>query len=464
MRFDFLGDAYRARSVNANASQTINFFPEVDKGGKSVVAFYGCPGTIERAAAEGEVRGFTEPDGDDVSYVVIGDTFYRFDSNQLLTPLGILSSSAGPVSMPSNGLVVVIVDGSFGYTYDLSGGTFAQITDPDFTTTPVSADILNGVFLVVEGDSQRFWISYDGFTWNGLDFASAESRPDNLIGVIVDHEEVIFGGVSTTEVHYFTSDAFPFTRRAVIETGWASPFGVCRADNSVFFLGNDKIIWRLNGYQPTRISTHAIEYAIGKYDVSDCRMWAEKREGHLFIWCQFPTGNETWVFDVASGMWHRRAYRNTSTGALERHRANCHLYFDNKHYVGDYANGKIYELSMEAYDDDGDPMPAIRVCKHVADGGLKPVFHHRLQLDIEAGVGLVSGQGSDPKMVLRWSDDGGHTYGNDIEMSMGAIGEYSTRLIWEPLGRAYDRVYWAQITDPVKRVIVGAALDSTVGR
>lgn len=464
MRFEFLGDAYRARSLNANASQTINFFPEIDKSGKNVISMYGCPGTVEVVAGSGEVRGFMEPDDDDVSYVVIGSKFYSFNSLQTLTEIGSLSSTNGYVSMASNGLVVLVVDGVKGYSYDIAGATFAEIADPDFPSLPVAVDIISGVFIVIEEDSQRFWISYDGTSWRGLDFASAESSPDDLVGIIVDHQEVIFGGFKSTEVHYLTSDAFPLSRRAVIETGWAATFGACRADNSVFFLGSDKVIWRLNGYQPTRISTHAVEYSIGQYDVSDCRMWAEKREGHLFIWCQFPTGNETWVFDVATGMWHRRAYRDPNNGTLGRHRANCHLYLDNTHYVGDYENGKIYELSMDAYDDDGDPLPAIRVCKHVADGGLKPVFHHRLQIDVEAGVGLVSGNGSDPKMILRWSDDGGHTYGNDVEMPIGAIGEYATRVIWEPLGRAYDRVYWAQITDPVKRVIVGAALDTTTGR
>ena len=118
---------------------------------------------------------------------------------------------------------------------------------------------------------------------------------------------------------------------------------------------------------------------------------------------------------------------------------------------------------MDVYDDDGDPMPSIRACKHVATGGLKKLFHHRLQIDMETGVGLATGQGSDPQMMLKWSNDGGHTFGNEVWRSMGKIGEYSHRAVWSPLGSAFDRVYWAEVTDPVKRVIVGAALDTTEG-
>jgi hypothetical protein len=235
------------------------------------------------------------------------------------------------------------------------------------------------------------------------------------------------------------------------------------SDNSVFFLGNDKVVWRLNGYSPVRVSTHAIEYAINQYStVEDCVMWTQKEEGHVFIWCQFPTGNETWVYDVASNMWHRRAYRDPLTGALGRHRANCYVFFDNRHLVGDYLNGKVYELDLDTYDDAGDPLPAIRVCQHLSSSNSRSDLTHRyLTIDLETGVGLPSGQGSDPQIMLKWSDDEGHTYGNEIWRSMGATGEYRTRVKWNRLGSVRypdSRVYWAEITDPVKRVILGADL------
>lgn len=462
MKFEFLGDAYRARSLKANASETINYFLEADKDGKSVTALYGCPGRVTRATASGEVRAAMHYNG--VAYFVSGNKMYSMTTGYSLTEIGTLSTSTGYVGMVTNGLVIVIVDGSFGYSYTISSNTFAAQADPDFANSPVAAAIINGFFIVIEGGSQRFWTSTDGTTWNGLDFASAESNADNLITVIEDHQEVVFGGAEVTEIWYNSTDVFPFTRRAVIETGMMSPGGICKADNSIFFLGNDKVVWRMNGYTPTRISTHGIEYDIAQYDTSDCRMWAEKREGHLFIWCQFPTGNKTWVYDVATSLWHRRAYRDPITNELGRHRANCYIPFNNTHLVGDYLNGTICELDMDVYDDDGDPMPAIRVCRHVADGGLKKVFHHRLELDIESGVGLITGQGSNPQMMLKWSDDGGRTYGNEIWRSMGAIGEYNKKLIWSPLGGSYDRVYWSEVTDPVKRVIVGANLDVTVGK
>ena len=87
--------------------------------------------------------------------------------------------------------------------------------------------------------------------------------------------------------------------------------------------------------------------------------------------------------------------------------------------------------------------------------------HHSLQLDIEAGTGTVSDQGADPQVMLRWSDDGGHTWSNEHWVPMGKVGEYYRRVIWRRLGmtlKLRDRVYEVSGTDPVKIAIMGAEL------
>ena len=69
--------------------------------------------------------------------------------------------------------------------------------------------------------------------------------------------------------------------------------------------------------------------------------------------------------------------------------------------------------------------------------------------------------GYDPKVMLRFSDDGGHTWSNEHWKSMGKIGQYYKRVIWRRLGmttKLRDRVYEASGTDPVKIAIMGAEL------
>jgi hypothetical protein len=134
--------------------------------------------------------------------------------------------------------------------------------------------------------------------------------------------------------------------------------------------------------------------------------------------------------------------------------------------VGDYINGKVYEYDLETYSDDGVPQRWLRSWRALAAGQntLKRTVQHSLQLDCESGVGLITGQGSDPQVMLRWSDDAGHNWSNEHWRSMGAIGATSTRVIWRRLGstlKLRDRVYEVSGTDPVKIAIMGAELNAS---
>jgi hypothetical protein len=79
-----------------------------------------------------------------------------------------------------------------------------------------------------------------------------------------------------------------------------------------------------------------------------------------------------------------------------------------------------------------------------------------LEFILEAGVGLLSGQGSDPKIILDWSDDGGHTWSNARYLSIGGIGEYGYRCLAHHLGTSRNRVFRVRASDPVKFVLLEA--------
>jgi hypothetical protein len=68
----------------------------------------------------------------------------------------------------------------------------------------------------------------------------------------------------------------------------------------------------------------------------------------------------------------------------------------------------------------------------------------------------------DPQVMLRWSDDGGHTWSNEHWRSMGLTGQWGRRVIWRRLGmtlKLRDRVYEVSGTDPIKIAIMGAELN-----
>lgn len=211
---------------------------------------------------------------------------------------------------------------------------------------------------------------------------------------------------------------------------------------------------------PQRISTHVIEQKISSYAAPEnATAFGYEWNGHFFYVLNFTEA--TWVYDLSTGVWHERAY--TNSGTLERHRAEAHAYDsgNDSHVVGDYESGEIYKFDDSTYDDDGDVITRLRTCPHISST-LEQIVCDKLQLDMETGVGLVSGQGSDPQVMLDWSDDGGHTWSDEAWTSAGGqaggIGEYSTRVIWRRLGRFRDRIFRFKITDPVKVVLIDAWL------
>jgi hypothetical protein len=104
----------------------------------------------------------------------------------------------------------------------------------------------------------------------------------------------------------------------------------------------------------------------------------------------------------------------------------------------------------------------LRRAPHLAQENVR-LFYRRFELDLERGVGLATGQGSDPMVMVRLSRDGGHTWGEPMRMSAGRMGEYTTRVIARRLGQARDTVFEVTVSDPVAWSLVNAWLDLEAG-
>jgi hypothetical protein len=385
--------------------------------------------------------------------------------------IGTMSSTGtDPVVIEDNGEQVFFAAGGKGYVYTYSTNAFVQVTDTDFPGCG-AVTFLDGYFVVNEPNTQKVYssASYDGLSWDALDFASAEGSPDNVVTISAIHKELWVFGAKTTEVWYNAGTAgFPFApiQGAFMETGCLAPYSVAKLDNTLFWLGTDArgqgMIFKANGYSPQRISTHAVEWQIQQYEtLSDAVAYTYQQEGHSFYVINFPSTSTTWVYDVATSAWHERA--SFERGAFTRHRSNCQCNYNGHIIVGDWRNANIYEFDVNTYSDPVGIQRWLRSWRALPSNTntLKRTVQHSLQLDCAAGVGTNVGQGSDPQVMLRWSDDGGYTWSSEHWMSMGKIGEYYRRVIWRRLGmtlKLRDRVYEISGTDPVSISIMGAEL------
>jgi hypothetical protein len=507
MKTPILGSSYVARSINAADNRMINLFPEViPEGGKEPGFLNRAPGLkLQRSVGTGPIRALWahQTNGADF-YVVSGTEVYKMTS-LTATPVKLGDvADGGPVSIADNGTQLFFACNGPSYIYNEATNEFKQITDPDF---PGAATVgyLDGYFVFNEPNSQRIWVTalLDGTSIDPLDFASAEGSPDGLVAVNIDHREAWLFGTDSVEVWYDVGGTdFPLQRiqGAFNEIGCVAAFSIAKLDNSLYWLGTDArgqgIVYKANGYAGQRVSTHAIEYAIAQYgNISDALAYTYQQEGHGFYVLTFPSANATWVYDAATQAWHERA--GLVNGAFTRHRSNCQCNFGGETVVGDFENGNIYTFDLDVYSDNGQAQKWLRSWRALPTGqnNLKRTAHHSLQLDAETGVGL-NGLTNDtsvflvteaednlitesgdfilssitqipiepPQAMLRWSDDGGHTWSSEHWTSMGRIGEYGHRTIWRRLGmtlKLRDRVYEVSGTDPVKIAIVGAELQAS---
>lgn len=513
MKTPILGQAYVARSINAADNRLVNLFPEaIPDGGKEAGFLNRAPGLqFLQTVGTGPIRALWahQTNGSDF-YVVSGIQVFRLTSTTATPELIGYVSGTGPVSIADNGATIFFACNGPSYTFYEPTGEFNAITDPNFPGA-VTVAYIDNLFVFNEPNSQRIWSvdSVDPVTgsyiyplvFNSLDFSSADGSPDGVVAINVDHRQMWVFGTDSVEVWYNAGLAnFPLTpvQGAFNEIGCVAPYSIAKLDNALFWLGTDArgqgIVYKNNGYSGVRVSTHAIEYAIAQYgNISDALAYTYQQEGHAFYVLSFPTANKTWVYDVSVQAWHERA--GFEDGYFTRHRSNCQCNFGGTIIVGDFANGNIYSFDLDVYADNGEIQKWLRSWRALPTGqnNLKRTAHHSLQLDAETGVGLTgldpftplealltegssellteSGddllvsiatvQGADPQVMLRWSDDGGHTWSNEHWRSMGLIGQYGYRTIWRRLGmteKLRDRVYEVSGTDPVKIAIMGAEL------
>ena len=453
MLIPFGTGSYQLRSRPLSAQRMVNCYLEAaPPQSKTLAAVVQSAGIAEwGTVGAGLMRGGKVING--IPYVVSGEGLYRVDASGAGELLGTIPGTQ-PAYIAGDGINVMVVTGGLGYVY--TAGALSQITDTDF---PGAAwlEYLDGYMIVGEPESGRVWIAgpLAPTVWDALDFATAERAPDDVLWGLVDHGEVFLFGRETTEVWYNSGDAgFPLSPVAsgAMEVGIMSAGAAGKLANAVYFLGNDGIAYQLNGYTPTRISAHGFEQAVDGYADKSCRVMTWKEAGHGFVAFTFAEG--TWVYDAATQLWHERQ----STG-YDNWRPLFVLRAYEQWLAGDATSNKIGALDADTFSEWGAVLRSSCTSPAIAQEN-QMIPHDRVELVFEQGVGLTSGQGSDPQVMLDWSDDGGRTWSNEKWRGLGAIGEYRTRTVWNRCGQSRDRVYRFAISDPVRRTLINATLNS----
>lgn len=433
------------------------------------------------------------------------DTFFLFNvvnTNQWYISLSevnfkILTGTIGGL------LTIDVAGGGTGYingTYNnvpLTGGTgsgaTANITVSGTLVTAATVNLPGQNYVIGDqlsasnanlgGAGSGLDINVDQITGGGfdpLDIATKDGYPDPIQTIYVVHTEIWLVGQLTTEVWY-NSGASDFTFQRLpgtfIEHGCAAPYSIAKEDLNLFWLSQDlngqAIVVMSQGYQLLRISTHAIENAIGNYStISDATGYTYQKEGHIFYVLRFPTANACWVYDKIARLWHQRCWTDIN-GILNAHRANVCAFAYGQNVIGDYQNGNLLALDLNTYTDyvdaagpnsDGSyPISRIRGFPHLVENANR-ISYRNFIADLETGndSGTIdnSTSANPPKISLRYSDDRGRTYGNRVEQTMGAIGQFVTSVQFNRLGYARDRVFELSWSAPARTALQGAFINT----
>jgi hypothetical protein len=459
-----LGFSSKSRSVTAKIIQNL-YLENRSAGEKSQVVAYGTPGEeLFISFGDTRCRGWITFENDDVFYAVHRGTLYEVNNAGVKTSIGSLLTTTGRCSLSHNGTQIIVVDGTYGYIYNTSTNTFAQITDVDFPTQPETVTFQDGYFIVNQGGTGRFYISapYNGLAWDGLDFANAESSPDKLIAVIADSGELMLFGPFTTEFWGNNGAAdFPYARLqgASSEWGLAARWSLAKYDNSVAGVFKNRMgqvmIAKMAGYVPQPISTQDMDSVINSYtSVSDAEAFSYMLGGHPMYQVNFPSAGYSWLYDGSTGIW-----TSMKSAGITRHNAEMGLDYLNQTLVSDYSSGNIYRLKADVYTDNGEVIERELISENISMPDIERIVINRFRVDVETGVGLATGQGSDPQIMLQVSRDNGRTWGAEMWQSMGKIGEYLKRVEWWKLGQSTTFNMKLRITDPIKVVITSAVIN-----
>src|SRR5271166_1154973 len=492
-RTPFFGAAYTSRSSNFADCRQINLYSEVsDDGGKlaqskDIGVLYLAPGlTLRVTCGSGPVRALHTAvfPNNPTLYAVSGNHLYSIDKFLTVTDLGAIGpTAAGPAVIIDNGQAgkqVAVFSGNLGFSWSPTAG-LQPITLP-FNSRPISASYMDGFGVINQAGSALWFQSnlLDLTTWDALNFASADTTPDNAVAlarvrrdmyVIKEFDTEIWDNVGTP--------GFVFARNPtlLIEHGCIAPASVAKTGEALVWLARNSeglgTVVLVDGYAARRISTHGLEDEILTYPrIDDAIGYAYQQSGHHFYMLTFPSGDATWCYDRTTSeklgvpVWHQRAWLDGLNGIWRRHWSNCYANFNGHCLVGDYSNGNIYEFDYSAFLDWQTPRAWLRSWRAIAQPTDIPTRYNSLRIDMQTGIDVAPSvyPATGPLLTLRCSDDGGHTWPVIVEASAGRIGETAARVKFNRLGATrrnsgLDRIFELTSGDIFPAALIGAELE-----
>ncbi|CAB4212259.1 hypothetical protein UFOVP1437_10 [uncultured Caudovirales phage] len=414
-----------------------------------------------------------------VGYAVVDDKLKKITSAFAVSDLGVtLGGSTGMATMAATGTEVVVCANSKIYRINTSTDVVTDITAVltaiNALNIPLVVMSQNKRFIYITSNASQVHISaiYNCNAITSLD----GFIPNTIAGTLSA------GAVTTWYQYYFNENAVEVFRDTGAEIGpfarvdgGAVPVGIAASSsalsimNKVYYLGRTTNgllgVVELDGTNYKVVSTpDFVETINSYYSYTDALAWTDTHNGHIFYNLTFPTKELapgyststgiTWSYDLTTNLWFVRTSYDAELDRETRHTANCSMYLGNKQLIGSAADANFKEISTNYYDEDD-----VEINREVITATLidRDSFFsiYNLEIDIERGIGLTSGQGSSPQIMIEISKDKNNTWSSPIVRTAGASGQYKTIVRVGSCGGGKSFTLRLKMTDPVAWAIAG---------
>lgn len=448
----FAQGAYRRTFGNLPELRLINMFVEQTPTAEGGVAAMSREGlSLVTEVPPGPIRALfyqAGTFGGDI-FVVSGSNIYRGS-----TLLGTLDGN-GPVSIAASADEVVFAAGGTPKSYN--GTNLANISFPDGANV-TAVTYVSQLFVFARAGTHRFYWSAinDGRSIDALDYASAETAPDEIRDLRTNRGNLIILGSESVEAWYPAGDAdLPFIRieQQIYDVGIFQTGAAAILDNTMYFVGSDGVVYRAEDVQ-MRVSDPGIEERL--FEASEVLAFTFKYQGHEFFAVQHDSG--THLYDVSTNQWCE-----FTSAERPRWRVNTAVLAGRATLLGDAVTGQIWEFG--GWTDTDQNMPLERL--------LTIYFPLRRTTRVDniavttnpGRTTVTAGDGADPEVQFRASRDAGETWTGWKSAPLGAQGKYRTH-VYSRMWGMFDSpgaMFEAKCDDPVPFRVAGAKVNETVG-
>lgn len=471
----FLGGSAPSQSRIATSERTVNWYLEKvgTQGTQSKMALYPTPGfTTWNATPTTDLGGRAALSIDSRTFLVMGGSLNQAFASQTIARLQSLAQDSNLAQMVYNGPTggqLCISSGTNGYNYTIATNTLTTVLNGEAS----QVGMLDEYFLALNMVTGKLRLSNlnDGTTWDPTQFALRSAQPDPWQAMIVNAPDIVLLGELTGDVWYDAgSSPFPLAARQglTIPYGIAAPFSLAQTGGVIFWLTKNKdgvgLVVKMSGYSPTPISSIELATAISSYQrtstITDAEALVCQVEGHTWYVLRFPSANRTWVYDLTTGIWFEWGKWVPALNDYQVASPRVHVYAFGRHLTADATTGTVAVMDVANGSElDGTAIRRLRRGPILIQENQRiPV--KKFEVLVQTGLGLQSGQGSAPLMMLRTSSDGGETWGTERTASAGAVGQYLKRVAWRKFGM--PRLFVPEVTasDPIPWRILDAFVNN----